>query len=183
MAPEGAHRISEGTAAMTVTLHNVSVPVFTQGLSALGKVLAKAETHAAAKNIDPAALIQARLYPDMFPFAKQVNLACEFAKGAVARLAGEEVPAWDDPEPTFEALKARVEKTLAYLAAAQAGSIDGQEARDIILVRRGVESVVKAQAYLLEQAQPNFYFHLTTAYAILRHNGVEIGKKDFLGAA
>ena len=168
---------------MTVSLHNVSVPVFTQGLAALLKVLTKAEAHVAAKTLDPASLLQARLYPDMFPFVRQVNLACEFAKGAVARMAGDEVPGWDDPEPSFEALKARVQKTLDYLAAAEAGRIDGQEGRDIVLVRRGVESVVKAQAYLLEQAQPNFYFHLTTAYAILRHNGVEIGKKDFLGTA
>jgi uncharacterized protein len=168
---------------MTVSLHTVSVPVFERGLRALAGVLVKAQAHVAAKNLDPAALLQARLYPDMFPFVRQVNLVCEFAKGGVARIAGEEVPAWDDPEPTFEALSARVEQTLGYLAKPRAEAIEGQEDRDIVLVRRGVESVVKAQAYLLEQAQPNFYFHLTTAYAILRHNGVEIGKKDFLGAA
>jgi len=164
------------------TLTAVSAPVFAQGLKGLLGVLTKAEAHVAAKSLDQAAFMQARLFPDMFPFARQVNLACEFAKGAVARLSGEEVPAWDDPEPTFEALKARVEKTIAYLGQAQAAKIDGQEDRDITLVRRGVESVVKAQAYLLQQAQPNFYFHLTTAYAILRHNGVEIGKKDYMGS-
>ncbi len=165
------------------TLTQVSAPVFAQGLKGLLGVLTKAQAHVEAKGLDPASLIQARLFPDMFPFARQVNLACEFAKGAVARLSGDEVPAWDDPEPTFEALKARVEKTIAFLKEADAAKIDGQEDRDITLVRRGVESVVKAQPYLLEQALPNFYFHLTTAYALLRHNGVEVGKKDFLGTA
>jgi hypothetical protein len=168
---------------MTVSLHQVSAPVFIQGLKGLSGVLDKAAAHVEAKGLDPQALLQARLYPDMFTFARQVNLACEFAKGAVARLAGDDVPSWDDPEPSFEALKARVRQTIDFLRAADAGRIDGQEDRDITLVRRGVESVVKAQPYLLQQATPNFYFHLTTAYAILRHNGVEIGKKDFLGTA
>jgi len=168
---------------MSVTLYDVSAPVFVQGLKGLLGVLEKTKAHVAARNIDPAALLTARLYPDMFPLTRQVQIAADFAKGAVARLAGLEPPAWDDTETSLEELQARIEKTIAYIATITPDQINGREDRDITLVRRGVESVVKAQPYLLLQAAPNFYFHLTTAYAILRHNGVEIGKKDFLGTA
>lgn len=167
---------------MTLTLHQASAPVFIQGLTGLAGALDKAAAYVEARKIEPAALLQARLYPDMFPFARQVQIAGDFAKGAVARLAGLEPPAYDDADPTFETLKARVAATIAYLRGFEAAQIDGAEDRDITLVRRGETSVVKGQPYLLEQAMPNFYFHLTTAYAILRHNGVEIGKRDFLGA-
>jgi hypothetical protein len=119
----------------------------------------------------------------MFPLMRQVQICTDFAKGAVARLAGEEPPAWADEEASFGDLIARVEKTAAYMGAFGADGIDGSEERDITLVRRGQSSVVKGQPYLLEQAMPNFYFHLTTAYAILRHNGVEVGKKDYLGTS
>jgi len=168
---------------MSVTLYDVSAPVFVQGLNGLLGVLEKTKAHVAARNIDPAALLTARLYPDMFPLTRQVQIVADFAKGPVARLAGLEPPAWEDTETSFEELQARLEKTIAYIATITPDQIDGQEDRDITLVRRGVESVVKAKPYLLQQAMPNFYFHLTTAYAILRHNGVEIGKKDFLGTA
>ena len=123
------------------------------------------------------------LYPDMFPFARQVQIATDFAKGGAARLAGVEFPAYEDSETSFEELKARVDKTIAFLRTLDAAQIDGSEERDISLVRRGETSIVKGQAYLLEQAMPNFYFHITTAYAIQRHNGVEVGKRVFLGAA
>ena len=168
---------------MTISMYQASVPVFLQGLKGLGAVLDKAAAHAAERGFDPSALLQARLYPDMFPLTRQVQIAADFAKGAAGRLAGDDFPAWPDDETSFEALKARVEKTIAYLETLPANRIDGSEDRDITLVRRGETSVVKGQAYLLEQAMPNFYFHITTAYAILRHNGVEIGKKDFLGTA
>ena len=165
---------------MTLSMSQASKPVFTQGLKGLLGVLSKAETHAAAGNIDPNAFLQARLYPNMFPLIRQVQIAADFAKGAVARMAGEEVPAWEDHAPSFADLKARVQRTLDFIAAIDDGKIDGSEDRDITLVRRGESSVHKGQAYLLEQALPNFWFHVTTAYAILRHNGVEVGKRDFL---
>jgi hypothetical protein len=168
---------------MTLSMYQASVPVFSQGLKGLGGVLAKAQAHVAAKAIDPEALLRARLYPDMFPLTRQVQIAADFAKGCVARLAGAEVPTWPDDETTFEALAARVARTSDFITGFDAAQIDGSEDRDITLVRRGETSVVKGQAYLLGQAAPNFYFHLTTAYAILRHNGVEVGKRDFLGVA
>jgi len=162
-------------------MHQASAPVFTQGLNGLAAILRKAAAHAEARGFDPSALLQARLYPDMFPLTRQVQICTDFAKGAVARLAGEEPPAWPDEEVSFPELIARVEKAVAYIGQLPAERIDGSEDRDITLVRRGETSVVKGQPYLLEQAMPNFYFHLTTAYAILRHNGVEIGKRDYLG--
>ena len=168
---------------MTLSMYQASVPVFIQGLTGLGGVIDKAAAHAAERKIDPAALLQARLYPDMFPFARQVQIATDFAKGGAARLAGVEFPAYEDSETSFEELKARVDKTIAFLRTLEAAQIDGSEDRDISLVRRGETSIVKGQAYLLEQAMPNFYFHITTAYAIQRHNGVEVGKRVFLGAA
>jgi len=166
---------------MTLSMYQASVPVFIQGLTGLGGVIDKAAAHAAERKIDPSALLQARLYPDMFPFTRQVQIATDFAKGGAARLAGVEFPAYEDSETSFDELKARVEKTIAFLRTLEAGAVDGSEERDITLVRRGETSTVKGQAYLLEQAMPNFYFHLTTAYAILRHNGVEVGKRNFLG--
>lgn len=168
---------------MSLSMYQASAPVFTQGLKGLLKALAKADAYIEQRKIDPAALLQARLYPDMFPFQRQVQIATDFAKGGVARLAGVEPPPYDDVETSFAALTARVEATLAFLASFEAGQIDGSEDRDITLVRRGETSVVKGQPYLLLQAMPNFYFHLTTAYAILRHNGVELGKKDYLATS
>jgi hypothetical protein len=162
-------------------MHQASALVFIQGLKGLITVLRKAESHAAAKGFDPAALMQARLYPDMFPLTKQVQICTDFAKGAVARLAGEEPPAWPDVEASFAELIARVEKAIVFIGEFAAARIDGSEERDITLTRRGETSVVKGRPYLLEQAMPNFYFHLTTAYGILRHNGVEVGKRDYLG--
>ena len=167
---------------MTLSMYQASVPVFIQGLTGLGGVIDKAAAHAAERKIDPSALLQARLYPDMFPFTRQVQIATDFAKGGAARLAGAEFPAYEDSETSFDELKARVEKTIVFLRTLEAGAVDGSEERDITLVRRGETSTVKGQAYLLEQAMPNFYFHLTTAYAILRHNGVEVGKRNFLGS-
>ena len=168
---------------MPLSMHQASAPVFLQGLKGLATVLRKAAAHAEAKGFDPAALLQARLYPDMFPLTRQVQICTDFAKGAVARLAGEEPPAWPDDETGLEGLIARVEKAAAYVGGIGADRLDGSEERDITLVRRGVESVVKGRPYLLEQAMPNVYFHLTTAYAILRHTGVEVGKKDDLGTS
>jgi hypothetical protein len=168
---------------MTLSMSQASSSVFLQGLKGLAGVLDKAAAHIEGKKIDPAALLQARLYPDMLSMTRQVQIACDFSKGAVARLAGAEMPTFEDTETSFAELKARVEKTIAYIAGIDPAAIDGSEDKDISLVRRGETFVFKGQAYLLEQALPNFWFHVTTAYAILRHNGVEIGKKDFLAAA
>jgi hypothetical protein len=168
---------------MTLTIHQASVPVFAQGLKGLKGVLTKAAAHVDAKKLDPDALLKARLYPDMFPLLRQAQIATDFAKGCAARLAGEEVPAWDDTETSFEDLIARVDRAIAYVEGLDPAKFEGAEDRDITLVRRGETSVVKGLAYLQGQAQPNFFFHLTTAYAILRKNGVEIGKKDYLGTA
>ena len=168
---------------MPLSMHQASAPIFLRALKGLTTVLRKAAAHAEAKGFDPTALLQARLYPDMFPLIRQVQICTDFAKGSMARLAGDEPPAWADDEVGFDDLIARVEKASAYVAAFDAARIDGSEDRDITLVRRGQTSVVKGQTYLLDQAMPNFYFHLTTAYAILRHNGVEVGKKDYLGTS
>ena len=165
---------------MPLSMHQVSAPVFVQGLKGLLNVLRKTAAHVDAKGIDPTAILQARLYPDMFPFVRQVQICTDFAKGPVARLAGEEPPAWEDIETSLAELIARVERAIAYVEAVDAARLEGSEDRDITLVRRGETSVVKGQPYLLGQAIPNFYFHLTTAYAIARHNGVEIGKRDYL---
>ena len=162
-------------------MYQASVPVFAQGLRALLGILTKAQAHVEARSIDPTALLQARLYPDMLPFNRQIHLCTDFAKGPVARLAGQEPTSFADVEASFADLIARVANTLAIVEGFSADQIDGSEDKDITLIRRGEATVVKGRAYLLEQAMPNFYFHLTTAFAILRHNGVEIGKKDFLG--
>jgi hypothetical protein len=166
---------------MQISMYQASAPVFAQGLRALIGILTKAKVHCEARSIDPSALIQARLYPDMLPLNRQIHLCTDFAKGCVARLAGAELTVFADTETTFCELIARAEEALAIVEGFSAAQIDGSEDKEITLVRRGQSSIVKGRAYLLEQAMPNFYFHLTTAFAILRHNGVEIGKKDFLG--
>lgn len=167
---------------MTLSMYQASVPAFTQQLTALADVLAKAEAHASARKIDPAVLVNARLFPDMFPFVRQVQIACDFAKGAAARLAGVDVPAWEDNERTFPELKARVARTLAFVATIKPAQIDGSERREISIKIGGKPVTLEGQPYLVGFALPNFYFHATTAYAILRHNGVELGKRDFIGA-
>lgn len=168
---------------MSLTLHAVAEPLLTQSLNALSGVLAKAAGHAEAKKIDPAVLLQARLYPDMLPLVRQVQIASDFAKGSVARLAGVELPAWADDETTFDQLQARITRTLDFIASVDAAKFDGAEIREIVL-RPGTDKEKRfdGQAYLVKYAIPQFLFHVTTAYAILRHNGVEIGKRDFMGA-
>ena len=168
---------------MTLSIHQASVPVFVQGLKGLKGVLTKAAAQVEAKGWDADALLKARLYPDMFPLIRQVQIATDFAKGCAARLAGEEVPAWDDVETSFAELIARIDRAIAYVEGLDASQFEGAEDRDITLTRRGETSVVKGLAYFQTQAQPNFFFHLTTAYAILRKNGVEVGKRDYLGMA
>lgn len=167
---------------MTLSLHTASVPVFTQLLEALAVVLAKAEAHATEKKIEPDAFLQSRLYPDMFPLVRQVQIAADFAKSVSARLAGAEVPSWEDKETTFAELQARIAKTLAFIAALDPAAFDGAASREIVL-RPGTpkEKKLSGQVYLLNYGLPQFLFHATTTYALLRHGGVEIGKRDFMG--
>ena len=165
---------------MSPAMYNASVPVFRQLLSALGAIIDKTLVHAEAKKIDPAVYATARLYPDMFPFAKQITVATDFAKGASARLAGIEVPRFEEPEMALGDAKARLQKTLDFIATLKPEQFDGAETRDITIQLRGTPTIFKGQPYLLHYAMPNFYFHTTTAYAILRHNGIEIGKPDFI---
>lgn len=169
---------------MTITLYAASVPVFKQMLGSVSDLLQKTEAHAAAKNIDPNAYLQARLYPDMFPLLRQVQIAGDFARGVSARLAGMDVPKVDDSlATTFADLRAMLADTVAFIDGIPADKINGQEARDIVL-RPGTpkERKFNGQDYLLHFGLPQFFFHVTTTYAILRHNGIEIGKRDYMGA-
>ncbi len=168
---------------MSLSMYQASAPVFRHQLGALCTILTKAEDHVAARKLDPLALLQCRLYPDMFPLMRQVQIASDSAKGAVARLAGADVPSYPDVETSFEQLKDRCTRTEAFIAGFSAEQIDGSEDREIVLAMRGSSVTFKGQQYLTGFALPNFYFHMTTAYAILRHCGVELGKRDFLGAS
>lgn len=167
---------------MAISMYAGSVPVFKQMLTSLRDVLTKAETHATEKKIDPNVLLQARLFPDMFSFTRQVQIASDFAKGVSARLAGVEVPSYEDNEQSFADLKARIDKTLAFIEKLTPTQIDGSEEREIV-TQAGTtkEKRFVGINYLLHYGLPHFYFHVTTAYAILRHNGIEIGKRDFIG--
>ena len=166
---------------MTPYMHATSIPVFQQMLGALSQVLGKAQAHASAKNIDPQALLQARLYPDMLPMIRQVQIACDFAKGVVARLAGVEVPAMADDEQTFEQLQARIAKVLAFVGGLDAAAFEQAATRDIV-TQAGTpkEKRFTGESYILNYGLPHFFFHTTTAYAILRHNGIDVGKKDYV---
>ena len=167
---------------MTLAIYNASIPVFTQMLGGLKTVLSKAEAHAIDKKIDPNALLQARLFPDMFPLLRQVQVAADFAKSVSARLAGVEVPKMEDKEQTFSELQARVDAVLAFMASLDAAQFDDAATREIV-TQAGTpkEKRFSGQSYLLNYGLPHFFFHTTTAYAILRHNGVEVGKKDYIG--
>lgn len=160
-----------------------SVPVFKQMLNAMKDVLTKADAHATARSIDPAAYLQARLFPDMFALLKQVQIAADFARGVSARLAGVPVPANEGQEKTFADLTVMLNESVAFLDSLQAPQFDGSSEREIVL-RPGTpkERKFSGQAYLIHYGLPQFFFHATTVYAILRHNGIEIGKKDYMGA-
>ncbi|MFA7268411.1 MAG: DUF1993 domain-containing protein [Sterolibacterium sp.] len=165
---------------MTFSMYAASIPVMHHMLGNLAGILKKAASHAEARKIDPSVLINARLFPDMFPLVKQVQIASDTAKG-VARLAGIEVPKYEDNESSFDDLQARIAKTMAFLDTLRPEQVDGNEQRDIVLQMRTRTFEFKGQDFLLNWVLPNFYFHITTAYNILRHNGIEIGKSDYLG--
>lgn len=162
-------------------MYQASAPRFANILRNLSAILEKAEAHCAAKKIEPTALTSYRLFPDMFPLARQVQIACDTAKGAVARLAGVEIPKHEDTEQTFAELKNRIAKTLDFVESVGAAKIDGSDEKEVVLQMRSGERRFTGMQYLLGHAYPNFYFHVTTAYNILRHNGVELGKADFIG--
>jgi len=166
---------------MTISMYQASAPRFANILNNLAAILDKAKAHAAAKKIDEQVMLSLRLYPDMFALARQVQIACDSAKGAVARLAGVEIPKHEDSEKSFDELKERIAKTLAFIATVKAAQIDGSEEKEVVLKLQGRDVPFKGLQYLLGFAWPNFYFHATTAYDILRHNGVELGKRDFIG--
>ncbi len=166
---------------MSLSMYQASIPAFVQMLNNLSAILDKAEAHAENHEIDPEVLLNYRLAPDMLPLVRQIQIAADLAKGAAARLAGVEVPKHDDTEKSFTDLKARLTKTVAFVQSFKPDDIDGSEGRNINLTLGEHKMSFKGQPYLVHFVIPNFYFHCTTAYDILRHCGVELGKRDFIG--
>ncbi len=166
---------------MTISMYNASIPGFIKGLESLLAILSKAEAYAAGKKIDPLVLTSARLAPDMFPLTKQVQIATDMVKGFAARMSGVDIPKYEDSEKTFPELQARINKTIAFLKSVDAKAIDASEGKAVQLKFGPKEFSFNGLPYLISFVIPNFYFHVTAAYAILRHNGLDIGKADFLG--
>lgn len=166
---------------MSLSIHQIVTPIYSQMLPALSDNLGKAEDFAKARKFEPEALLKARLYPDMYPLDRQVQTACDQAARPMARLAGLEVPSFPDTEKTFDELRQRIDKALAYIKSIAPEQLAGAENREIKLVFPSRTLEYTGLQYLTSFALPNFYFHVTTAYDILRHNGVELGKRDFMG--
>lgn len=166
---------------MTISMYQASVPAFIRALDNLAAILEKGAAHAQARKIDDAVLLNSRLFPDMFPLVRQVQLATDTAKSGAGRLASVEFPAYEDKEATFQDLILRIRNTIAYLKSLQPAQIDGGEDRTITWQSRSSSKSMQGLPYLMSHLLPNVHFHVTTAYAILRHNGVELGKKDYLG--
>ena len=166
---------------MKISMYQACVPVFSRALNNLAAILEKASAHAEARKIDPAVLLNYRLYPDMLPLARQVQIASDSAKGGVARLAGAEPPKYEDNEASIADLIARLRKTIAYMESIKAEQIDGSEDKTVSWKTQTTTRTMQGMPYLLNHVTPNVYFHVTTAYDILRHCGLEIGKQDFLG--
>jgi len=167
---------------MALTMHSASVPIFVRMLGNLAGWLDKADAHAREKKFEPQVYLSARLAPDMLPLPTQIQIACDAAKFCIARLAGVEAPPFPDDEKSLDDLRQRVRKTIDYLQSVPAAQIDGSDAREVSVPRRTGAITMTGEAYLKHFALPNFFFHVTTTYALLRHNGVELGKIDFLGA-
>lgn len=172
---------NNGETHMAISMYQASVPVFTKMMNAVSHVIDKAEAHCAAKKIDPQALLTFRLYPDMFPLSRQFGIATVFGSSCPARLAGAEILAYDDKEASFADWKARIKRTVEFAESFKPAQIDGSEDKDIKLTVAGNPVTLKGQPYLTHFALPHFFFHCATAYDILRHNGVEVGKRDYLG--
>lgn len=166
---------------MNLSMYDASVPVFIRVLDNLAAILEKAAAHAENRKIDPSVLVSARLYPDMFPLSRQVQIASDAAKGGAARLAGVEIPSFEDNEKTFAELVTRLRKTIDFLRTLRPEQFSGSEERTVTWKTRTAEKTMQGMPYLLNHVTPNLYFHVTAAYAILRHSGVEVGKGDFLG--
>lgn len=166
---------------MSSGIYRASVPVFVRGFTVAGKLLDKGSAYAEAKKFDVGVLLTARLAPDMHPIPKQIQIASDAAKGAAARLAGVDIPSFPDTETTLDELKTRIAKTIDFMNGLDAAAFEGAEAREIVLKLGPQEIKMSGADYLFTIALPNFFFHLTTTYNILRHNGVEVGKRDFLG--
>ena len=166
---------------MTISMYQASVPRLVNILGNLSNILDKAQAHADARKLDTAVFTGYRLFPDMLPMTKQVQIACDTAKGVVARLAGVEIPVYEDNEKTLSDLKARIAKTVGFIHSVTPAQIDGSEDKEIVIKRGDKETRYTGMQFLLGHALPNFYFHVTTTYNILRHNGVELGKRDYLG--
>jgi len=166
---------------MSISMYQASVPRFINILGNLSAILDKTQAHVEARKLDETALTGFRLYPDMLPMARQIMIATDTAKGLAARLAGVDIPVYEDTEKTIPELKARIAKTIAYLQSFKPAQIDGTEDKEIVIKRGDKETRYTGMQFMLGHAVPNFYFHVTTTYAILRHNGVEIGKRDYLG--
>ena len=167
---------------MTISIYDLSIPVLTRGLTNLSSILDKAAAHAAAKKFDPAVLAQARLFPDMFPLARQVQITCDTAKGAAARLAGIDIPKHEDTETTLDELKQRIAKTLDFVKSVKAEQMKGAESKTIELKFPNRTITFTGLSYLTDFVLPNFFFHESMTYALLRSSGVEVGKMDFLGS-
>ncbi len=167
---------------MSLSMYDASAPVFIHMLKNLSAILKKAEAHAEARKIEPSVLINDRLAPDMFPLSRQIQIATDAAKGCVARLAGLDIPSYPDTETTFADLQDRIAKTIAFIEGADAAAMEGSEDKSFTIKLRSGDLTLTGRELLLNMANPNLYFHITTAYLILRHNGVEVGKPDFLGA-
>ena len=169
---------------MTISMSSASLPVFKAMLANLSHILDRGEAHAEARKIDPNALLQFRLAPDMLPFTRQIQIASDAVKGCMARLSGQTAPSWEDNEATFDDLIARIQKTVDYLSSVPAERMDGTEEKEITIpVGKDKTRTFKCEAYLKHWALANFFFHISMAYAILRHNGVELGKADYLAGA
>jgi hypothetical protein len=166
---------------MGLSMHQASIPVFVRSFSNLSALLDKAAAHAEANRLDPATLVSARLAPDMLTLAGQVQRASDTSKAAIARLSGLENPRFPDTESTLAELQDRIARTVAFLTSVKVAQVDGSEERTIALKLPGIETALRGDTYLLDFVLPNFFFHITTAYDILRHCGVQIGKRDYLG--
>ncbi len=166
---------------MSLSIHSASVPIFVRQLTALLACLDKAQAHAEARKFDSTNYLGLRLAPDMLPFNRQIQIACDMTKGCVARLSGQEVPKWDDNEASLDDLRARIRKTIDYVQSVPVAQIAGSEEREIVLPQRSGELRMTGEAYLKHYVLPNFFFHATTTYALLRQAGVDVGKRDFLG--
>ena len=166
---------------MTISVYGATVPVFTRMLTNLLACMDKAEAYAAERKFDPSVLSSSRLSPDMIPFRGQIMIATDHAKGCVSRLAGKDIPSWPDTEETFPELRARIQKALDLLATVTPDYLEGGDTRQVTLKIAGNDVAMPGLDYLTQRALPNFFFHVTTAYAILRHNGVPLGKRDYIG--